>query len=129
VTLAALRAPVFRDDRGGTRPADDWVVPIKTISRHDLERVSGGAGGAILGGIGQAASGVGGLMGGIGSLLGGIGQLKVAKAQANAINAGAGGAPPSGGDPGGGAPPSAAAMGPVSAPGGAPRIVNNVSIS
>jgi hypothetical protein len=60
---------------------------MQTISLEDLEHVTGGEGGAILGGIGQAASGAGGLLGGIGSLLGGIGQLKVAKAQAAAIKA------------------------------------------
>ncbi len=77
-------------------------------------------------------------MGGIGGLLGGIGQLKVAKAQANAINGGtAGGAPGGGGggDPGaGGAPSPMAAPGPSSGGGvgsGDPltRISNNVSIS
>ncbi len=77
-------------------------------------------------------------MGGIGGLLGGIGQLKVAKAQANAINAGAGGGAPAGGDPGA-APGGAAgsAMAAASAPGmpasggGDPstRILTNVSIS
>ncbi len=61
---------------------------MKTISLHELEKVTGGANGAILGGIGQAASGVGGLLGGVGGLLNGIGQLKLAKAQAAAINRG-----------------------------------------
>jgi hypothetical protein len=68
---------------------------MQTISSNELEHVIGGAGGAILGGLGQAMGGAGGLMGGIGGLLGGIGQLKVAKAQAAAIEAqtAAGGAP------------------------------------
>ena len=94
-----------------------------------------------LGGLGSpvamylAASGVGGLMGGIGGLLGGIGQLKVAKAQAGAISAGAGGGAPSGGGaPGGAAGPAMAA---ASAPGmptsgggeSSTRILTNVSIS
>ncbi len=110
-------------------------VPIKTLSHHDLDRVQGGAGGAILGGIGQAASGVGGLMGGIGGLLGGIGQLKVAKAQANAINAGTAGGGAPGGDPGaGGGGAAMSAPGPSGSGGvgsGDPltRISNNVSIS
>lgn len=77
-------------------------------------------------------------MGGIGGLLGGIGQLKVAKAQANAINAGVagGGAPGGGGEPGpggGGAagPAMAAASAPGMPAGGGPstRILTNVSIS
>lgn len=69
---------------------------MQTISSNELEHVIGGAGGAILGGLGQAMSGGGGLLGGMGSLLGGIGQLKLAKAQASAIDAqtAAGGTPP-----------------------------------
>ncbi len=139
MTLAADRLETFRGDRNGTRPARKVLVPIKTLSRLDLHRVHGGAGGAILGGIGQAASGVGGLMGGIGGLLGGIGQLKVAKAQANAINGGAGGGggAPAGGGGGGAAGPAMAA---ASAPGGPAgggggggdpltRITTNVSIA
>lgn len=100
-------------------------MPIKALSNHDLDHVHGGAGGAILGGIGQAASGVGGLMGGIGGLLGGIGQLKVAKAQANAINAGAAG----GGAPAGGDAQATASPGMPVESGTGTRIVTNVSIS
>jgi hypothetical protein len=124
-------------DRGGTGAARGDDVPIQTLPVHELSNVHGGAGGAILGGIGQAAGGVGGLMGGIGGLLGGIGQLKVAKAQTNAINAGVaggGGGAPAGGDPGGGAAPAAAATAapgmPAPSGGGAgTRILTNVSIS
>jgi len=77
-------------------------------------------------------------MGGIGGLLGGIGQLKVAKAQAAAINAQtAGGGAPGGGGAGapgggGGAPPPAAAAAAPGIPadvGGAAKIFNSVQIS
>ncbi len=70
-------------------------------------------------------------MGGIGGLLGGIGQLKVAKAQANAINAGTTGGAPGGG----GAPSPMATPGPANGGGGVgsrdplTRISNTVSIS
>jgi bacteriocin-like protein len=61
------------------------VPSMKTISIEDLKNVNGGAGGAIMQGIGGLAGGVGGLLGGVGGLMGGIGQLKVAKAQAEQI--------------------------------------------
>lgn len=66
---------------------NDSITTLSTISPTDLDHVTGGAGGAILGGIGQAAGGVGGLLGGVGGLIGSIGQLKVAKAQAEQIRA------------------------------------------
>jgi hypothetical protein len=73
-------------------------------------------------------------MGGIGGLLGGIGQLKVAKAQANAINGGGGAAPPPGGEAGQSMAAASAPMGgpaPGGGGGGDPltRISTNVSIA
>jgi hypothetical protein len=100
---------VIANMRTGMEAARRFVIimsttSIETISSNDLSNVTGGEGGAIMGGIGQMLSGGGGLAGGIGGLLGGIGQLKVAKAQAEAIRAqtARGQAPAAGGQGGAG---------------------------
>jgi hypothetical protein len=92
-------------------------ITMQPISPLDLNKVCGGAAGAILGAIGSAAGGVGGLLNGIASLKTASAQKKAMEAQA----AGGGG----GGGPGGAPPPGA-----IAAPGmGGDQVSVNVSIN